>query len=108
MMRPKCLSVMMCLADETFVVLLCLPPSEVKLCFAPSEVQHFPLRRWGGSQLLMFVVWRPRKCRLGVSKLTFVRRRPYKMGLLVAGVIGHELGLLRLEWLNLGLKEMVT
>jgi hypothetical protein len=41
------LSVLMCLAGETFVVHLCLPPSEVKLWFAPSEVQYFPLRRWG-------------------------------------------------------------
>jgi hypothetical protein len=81
---------MMWLAVMVFVVPLCLPPSEVKLCFAPSEVQNFPPRRWGESQFLIFVVWRPRKYRLGASKLLFVRRRPYKIGLLVAGVIVHE------------------
>jgi hypothetical protein len=84
------LNVMMWLAVVVFVVPLCLPPSEVKLCFAPSEVQHFPPDRWGESQFLIFVVWRPQKYRPGVSKLFFVRRQPYKMGLLVAGVTGHE------------------
>jgi hypothetical protein len=29
--------VMMCLAGEKFVLRLCLPPSEMKLWFAPSE-----------------------------------------------------------------------
>jgi hypothetical protein len=70
------LSVMMWLAEEVFVVPLCLPPSEVKLCFAPPEVQHFSPSWWGESQFLIFVVWRPRKYRPGVSKLLFVRRRP--------------------------------
>jgi hypothetical protein len=83
-------SVLMCLAEETFVVPLCFALSEVKLCFALSDVQHFPPCRWGESQLLIFVVWRLRKCWPGVSKLAFVRHRPYKMGLLVEGVIGHE------------------
>jgi hypothetical protein len=60
------------------------------------EVQHFSPSRWGESQLSIFVVWRPRKYRPNVSKLTCVHRRPYKMGLLVAGVTGHKLVLLLL------------
>jgi hypothetical protein len=83
-------NVMMWLAVVVFVVPLCLPPLEVKLCFAPSELQHFPPRQWGESQLFILVELRPRKYPLGVSKISFVFRRPYKMGLLVAGVIGHE------------------
>jgi hypothetical protein len=102
------LIVMMWLDVVVFVVPLCLPPSEVPLCLPPSEVQHFPPCRWGESQLLIFAVRRPRKYRPSVSKLTFVRHRPYKMGLLVAGVIGHERVPLMLEWLNLELKEMVA
>jgi hypothetical protein len=41
------LSVLLCLAGETFAVRLCLPPSEVKLCFAPLEVYYCLLFRWG-------------------------------------------------------------
>jgi hypothetical protein len=84
------LNVMMWLDVVVFVVPLYLPPSEMKLCFAPSEVQHFSPRWWGESKLLIFVLRRPRKYLPGVSKLSFIRRRPYKMGLLVAGVIVHE------------------
>jgi hypothetical protein len=102
------LSVMMWLVEVVFVVPLCLPPSEVKLCFAPSEVHYLLPFRLGESQLMIFVVWRPRKYRPGVSKLSFFRRRPYKMGLLVSGVIGHERVPLQLEWPNLELREMVT
>jgi hypothetical protein len=76
-------------AVALFVVLLCFAPSEVKLYFAPSEVQHFlPFRR-GESQLSIFIVWHPRRYRLNVLILTFAHRRPYKMGLLTAGVTGH-------------------
>jgi hypothetical protein len=73
-----------------FVVLLCFAPSEVKLYFAPSEVQHFLPSRWGESQLSFFVVWRPRRYRPNVSMVTFAHRRPYKMGLLAAGVTGNK------------------
>jgi hypothetical protein len=38
---------MICLAGEKFGLRLCLPPSEVKLWFAPSEVQYFLFRWWG-------------------------------------------------------------
>jgi hypothetical protein len=44
----------------------------------------------GGSQLLISVVWRLRKYWTGVSKLSFVRRRPYKISLPGTDVIGHE------------------
>jgi hypothetical protein len=83
-------SVMIWFAVLVFVVLLWFPPSEVRLYFAPSEVQHFSPSRWGESQLSIFVVWRPRRYQPNVSRLTFVHRRPYRMGLLVAGVTGHE------------------
>jgi hypothetical protein len=43
------LIVMICLAGEKFVLCLCLPPSEVKLWFAPSEVHYFIFSRWGVS-----------------------------------------------------------
>jgi hypothetical protein len=39
------LILMMCLAGEKFVLLLCLPLSEVKLWFAFSEVQYCLFRR---------------------------------------------------------------
>jgi hypothetical protein len=44
----------------------------------------------GESQLSIFVVWRPQRYRPNVSMLMFVHRRPYKMGLMAAGVTGHE------------------
>jgi hypothetical protein len=62
-------SLMIWLVVWVFVVLLCFPPSEVKLHFAPSEVQHFPPFRWGESHFSIFVVWRPRRYRLNILKL---------------------------------------
>jgi hypothetical protein len=84
------LSVLMCSAGETFVVRLCVSPSEVELWFAPSEVHYCPLGRWGGAQLSIFVVWRLREYWPGVAKLSFSRRRPYKMVLPVEDVIGRK------------------
>jgi hypothetical protein len=49
------LSVLLCLAGETFVVRLCLPPSKVKLWFAPSEVHYRPFRRLGGGHNSRFL-----------------------------------------------------
>jgi hypothetical protein len=79
-----------------------------KTVFATLGGAAFSTLLVGGITIFDFCRVAPLKYRPGVSKLTFVRRRPYKMGLLVAGVIVHEWVPLRLEWLNLELKEMVT
>jgi hypothetical protein len=50
----------------------------------------------GEAQLSIFVVWRPRRYLPNISKLAFAHRRPYNMGLLVAGITVHEWVLLLL------------
>jgi hypothetical protein len=46
------LSVLVCYADETYYVSLCLAPSKVKYVYAPSEVHCCALFRWGGGTIL--------------------------------------------------------
>jgi hypothetical protein len=54
-------SVMMWFDVSPSGVLLCFAPLEVKLYFAPSEVHHFLLFRWGASQLSIFMRVAPSK-----------------------------------------------
>ena len=74
---------------EKSALCLCLPPSEVKLWFAPSEVHYFLLHLGGQVGYLYFVVSRIRKYLLIASRQSFVSCRPDKMGPPVAGVIGR-------------------
>jgi hypothetical protein len=84
------LSVMILCAVLVFVVLFCFPTIGGETVFCTLGGATFSTLSVGKSQLSIFVVWRPRIYRPNVSKLTFAHRRPDKMGLLVAGVTGHE------------------
>jgi hypothetical protein len=95
------------LVGDKSALCLCLPPSEVKLWFAPSEVHYFLFHLRGKVGYLYFVVSQIRKYLLIASRRSFVRCQPDNMGPPAAGVIGRARDPLRPELPNREMMEMV-
>jgi hypothetical protein len=90
-----------------YVLSLCLPPSEVKLWCAPSEVHYFQFHLGGQVGYLYFMFSRIRKYLLIASRRSLVRRRPDTMGPPVAGLIRRAWDPLRPELPSREMMEMV-